>query len=90
MGWREANMVDFLFGLARNARLTRQIKAELEEAADESRETGKPARRFRDLMWTITDSWSYRRRVAGKAEVTQGDPNPRFVVTSRSQRSIFK
>jgi hypothetical protein len=84
MAWCEANTVDYLFGLARNARLTREIKAELDEAADESRETGKPARRFRDFMWTTLDSWSCRRRVVGKAEVTQGDPNPRFVVTSLS------
>ena len=33
-------------------------------------------------MWCTLDSWSRRRRVIGKAEVTQGDTNPRFLVTS--------
>ena len=33
-------------------------------------------------MWTTLKSWSCRRRVVGKAEWTQGEANPRFVVTS--------
>ena len=82
MAWCEANRVDYLFGLARNARLEAEIAGELAEAAAESRATGRPARRFRDFMWTTLDSWSRRRRVIGKAECTKGDPNPRFIVTS--------
>ena len=82
MAWCEANRVDYLFGLARTARLEAEIAAELAEAAAESQATGRPARRFRDFMWTTLDSWSRRRRVIGKAECTKGDPNPRFVVTS--------
>ncbi|MFX8601281.1 transposase, partial [Acinetobacter baumannii] len=49
------------------------------------RRTGKAARRFKDFWWTTLDSWSRRRRVVAKAEVTQGDTNPRFVVTSLSR-----
>ena len=82
MAWCESNKVDYLFGLARNTRLVGEIEHELDEAVDESRRTGKPARRFKDFMWSTLDSWSRRRRVVGKAEVTQGDTNPRFVVTS--------
>ncbi|NHH97656.1 Mobile element protein [Candidatus Nitrosotalea sp. FS] len=82
MAWCEANRVDYLFGLARNARLEAEIADELAEAAAESQATGHPARRFRDFMWTTLDSWSRRRRVIGKAECTKGDPNPRFIVTS--------
>jgi hypothetical protein len=82
MAWCEANRVDYLFGLARNARLEAEIAAELAEAAAESQATGRPARRFKDFMWTTLDSWSRRRRVIGKAECTKGEPNPRFVVTS--------
>src|SRR5271165_2256072 len=33
-------------------------------------------------MWTTRASWSCRRRVVAKAEWTQGEANPRFVVTS--------
>ena len=82
MAWCEANQVDYLFGLARNARLEAEIADELVEAAEESQAVGRPARRFRDFMWTTLDSWSRKRRVIGKAECTKGDPNPRFIVTS--------
>ena len=84
MAWCEANKVDYLFGLARNARLVAEIGHELAEAAAESRATGKPARRFKDFLWSTFDSWSRRRRVVAKAEFTGGDTNPRFVVTSLS------
>jgi hypothetical protein len=82
MSWCEANAVDYLFGLARNGRLVAEIEAELTEAAGESGRTGSAARRFKDFMWITRDSWSRRRRVVAKAEVTQGERNPRFVVTS--------
>ena len=82
MAWCEANRVDYLFGLARNERLEEAIKAELLMAAVESVRTGKPARCFKDFTWSTLDSWSRDRRVIGKAEVTGGEANPRFVVTS--------
>jgi hypothetical protein len=82
MGWCESSAVDYLFGLARNARLVRHIGAELEEARAESVLTSRPARRFKDFPWTTRKSWSCRRRVVAKAEWTQGEANPRFVVTS--------
>jgi len=82
MAWCEANGVDFLFGLAKNERLIAEIKTELERAATKSRRTGRPERRFKDFMWTTRNSWDRRRRVVAKAEWTQGEANPRFVVTS--------
>ena len=51
-------------------------------ASLDSTSSGRPARRFKDFMWSTLDSWSHNRRVVGKAEVTSGDANPRFVVTS--------
>ena len=85
MAWCENNGVDYLFGLARNSRLVAEIETELQVAAELSRKTGKPARRFKDLIWSTRDSWSRERRVIAKAEWTQGDANPRFVVTSLSR-----
>jgi hypothetical protein len=82
MTWCENNAVDYLFGLARNSRLVEAIKGELAEAAEQSRQTGKAARRFKDFTWTTRDSWSQQRRVVAKAEWTEGEANPRFVVTS--------
>jgi hypothetical protein len=82
MAWCEASGVDFIFGLARNVRLTRTIGAELVEARDESRMTGQPARRFKELTWSTRKSWSRERRVIAKAEWTKDEANPRFIVTS--------
>ena len=82
MAWCEANGVDYLFGLARNARLVGEIEAELAAAGAESTITGQPARRFKDFLWATRDSWSRRRRVIAKAEWTAGEANPRFLVTS--------
>ncbi len=88
MAWCEANRVDFLFGLARNERLEAAIKDELALASLDSLRTGTAARRFKDFMWSTLDSWSRNRRVVGKAEVTRGEANPRFVVTSLKPREV--
>jgi hypothetical protein len=82
MAWCEANGVDFLFGLAKNDRLIAEIKTALDLAAAKSRRTGRPERRFKNFMWTTRRTWSRKRRVVAKAEWTQGEANPRFVVTS--------
>jgi len=82
MAFCEANRVEYLFGLARNARLEAEIATELDRAREESATTGKPARWFRDFAWRTLDSWSRERRVIGKAEWTGDKANPRFVVTS--------
>ena len=82
MAWCEANRIDYLFGLARNARLVGEIETEMSDARTESEASGKPARRFRDFTWSTLDSWSRARRVVGKAEWTGGEANPRFIVTS--------
>jgi hypothetical protein len=84
MRWCELNRVDSLFGLARNERLVATIATELQQAQQLSQRTARPARRFKDFMWSTLDSWSRRRRVVGKAEWTGGEANPRFIVTSLS------
>src|SRR6201998_2637005 len=85
MAWCEANRVDYLFGLARNGRLEKAIVPELISATIESIRTGKTARSFKDFTYKTLHSWSRERRVVGKAEVTGGEANPRFVVTSLVQ-----
>jgi hypothetical protein len=82
MAWCEANGVHFVLGLAKNDRLIAAIKDELAAAEKTSRRTGKPARRFKQFQWTTRKSWSRERRVVAKAEWTQGEANPRFIVTS--------
>lgn len=81
MSWCEDNSVDYMFGLARNKRLERQIAGELAAAKVEHQQTGNPARRFADFNWTTSKSWSRHRRVVAKAEHLTKGSNPRFVVT---------
>jgi hypothetical protein len=88
MAWCEANGVDFVFGLPRNARLAKEIEWHMALAEAESRRTGQPARRFKDFHYTTRRSWSRRRRVIGKAEWTQDEANPRFIVTSLERAEI--
>jgi hypothetical protein len=56
MGWCEAHGVEYVFGLARNARLVRVIGRELREAAAGAHRTGRPARRFRELTYRTRSS----------------------------------
>ena len=86
MNWCESNNVDFLFGLAKNKRLSRIIGAEMHAAAEQWKQTGKPARIFSEFSYgakkTKKGGWDRERRVVAKAEHIDGKQNPRFVVTS--------
>ena len=86
MSWCESNQVDFVFGMARNQRLRKIIGAQMNEATQQWRETGKPARVFSEFEYqtkkTKKGGWDRARRVAAKAEHIDGKENPRFVVTS--------
>lgn len=82
MTWCEANSVDYVLGLAGNARLHAEIAPELAQAKRRAKRTGRPARVFKDFRYRTRDSWSAERRVIGKAEWTQGEGNPRFIVTN--------
>lgn len=82
MHWCESNGVDDLFGLAKNARLSEQVEAELSDARAECEHTGQAARRFRDFTYRTRARWSRARRVVGKAQQLPGKANPRFIVTN--------
>lgn len=84
MGWCEKEGIDYIFGLARNARLERAIGAELHEADRRAQESGESARIFKELTYRTRKTWSRERRVVGKAEATPKGKNPRFIVTSLS------
>jgi len=90
MTWCDTHTVDYVFGLAKNARLIALIHDELDAVAATCTETNQPARVFADRMYQTLDSWTCARRVVAKAEQLtpttadgEGKRNPRFVVTSR-------
>lgn len=86
MAWCEAPEcnIDYLFGLAQNKRLVKEIEVELAEAKVMFECSNEPSRRFKDFHYQTLDSWSRPRRVVGKAEQLAGRSNPRFIVTSLS------
>lgn len=88
MCWCEDNDVDYVFGIAKNARLKRKLKKQLEKARRKYLRTGKAARFFHDFGYRTLKSWSRSRRVVGKAEHLEKGSNPRFVVTSFSRQEV--
>lgn len=82
MAWCEQHEVDFVFGLARNARLQRALGGESAQAREQFEQSGQAARIFRDFTYRTRKSWSGQRRVIGKAEHLAKGANPRFIVTS--------
>jgi hypothetical protein len=82
LAWCENNDVGYVFGFARNKRLRRIIGRAMQEAKQEHRRTGKPARVFTEFAYRTKKSWSRTRRVIAKAEQIEGKENPRYLVTS--------
>ena len=82
MSWCEAHTVDYVLGLAKNARLKALIATPLQQAQARYEATGAPARAFQECRYRTHKSWSRTRRVVGKAESVSKGANPRFVVTS--------
>lgn len=87
MAWCEdpENNINYLFGLAKNNRLIKEIEDELAEAKIMFECSGEPSRRFKDFHYQTLESWSRSRRVVGKAEQLRGRSNPRFIVSSLSK-----
>jgi len=89
MDWCERQGIDYVFGLAKNPRLLKEIQKELKEAEAESLRSGEMARIFKNLRHqTVQKTWSRTRRVVAKAEHLNQGSNPRFVVTSLPARSF--
>jgi len=82
MAWCEREGIDYVLGLAKNQRLKAEIAPELEQAAEQYRQTGRAARVFKEFEYQTRESWSRARRVVAKAEHLEKGSNPRFVVTS--------
>ncbi len=82
MRWCEDNGIGYIFGLAKNSRLKKQIKDDLIEAKRGYRTTGRASRVYGDFVYKTLKSWTRSRRVISKAEYLQRGENPRFIVTS--------
>ena len=84
MAWCEERGVEYIFGLAKNARLQKILHEDLVDAEIMYATRGKASRIYRDFVYQTRKSWSKSRRVIAKAEYLSKGANPRFVVTSLS------
>jgi hypothetical protein len=88
MAWCEREGLDYIFGLAQNARLKKQIEPEIAQAAAQYEQTQAPARVFTEFFYATEKTWNRQRRVIAKAEHIAKGSNPRFVVTSLPQQQM--
>ncbi len=84
MAWCEGNAVDYVLGLAKNARLGRLSLRQRLRAQQAFLQSAQAARVFGELTYRTRESWSRARRVVVKAEHLAQGANPRYVVTSLS------
>ena len=87
MAFCEAEGIDYVLGLQKNAVLNRKIEGHLAMAA--ARRClcgGANVREYAEFDYQSKKSWSRSRRVVAKAEMTAQGKNPRYVVTSVSQQ----
>jgi hypothetical protein len=84
MAWCETQpAVYYCLGLARNSVVIAQLTPALVNARLRYCLCGAPSvREFAEFEYQTQKSWSQARRVVGKAEVTLGADNPRFIVTN--------
>jgi hypothetical protein len=88
MRWCEGNGLDYVLGLAKNARLVRAIGGELHRVKAVFEQTGQPSRIFSEFFYRTKKTWSLSRRVVAKAEHLSKGTNPRFVVTSLPREAM--
>lgn len=83
MEWCEQKKVCYVFALARNKVLQRRIKSAMRQAkALAQQQPDQSARVFVEFDYSA-GSWNkQKRRVIAKAQWTQGEPNPRFIITN--------
>jgi Transposase DDE domain group 1 len=83
MEWCEQKKVSYVFGLARNKVLQRRIKSAMRQAKALAQQRPEQSARVFVEFDYAAGSWSkQKRRVIAKAQWTEGEPNPRFIITN--------
>jgi hypothetical protein len=88
MSWCEENNVDYVFGIAKNNRLLKQMYKKMKKARSKYYRTGESSRYFKDFKYKPIKTWKKSRRVVGKAEHLKQGENPRFIITSLSKEYL--
>lgn len=79
--WCDRNNVKYIVGIAKNNNLIKHLESTLNLANYEFKISNQKQRLFTSFMYKA-ESWSYKRKIVGKAEVTALGENPRFIVTN--------
>ena len=83
MTWCERHGIDYVFGMAKNPRLLKEIEDDMKAAEAKFSKSEEAVRLFKSFRYrTLEETWSRSRRVVAKAEHLTKGSNPRFVVTS--------
>jgi len=82
LGWCERNAVQYVIGLAKNARLAKLAAPLIEKAANEYARHGIKQRGFGEIDYAAS-TWRAERRVIVRTEHGEQGSNPRYVVTNR-------
>jgi hypothetical protein len=82
MDFLTSQKVDFVLGLPKNVTLSEKAIPAHMRAAVAYRFKGNGYRVFDEFRYIAKKNWTVERRVVVKVEITQGELNPRYVVTS--------
>jgi hypothetical protein len=81
LSWCERHNVGYIVGVAKNAVLESHIQAPMALVQQMAELSGEKQREFFQLHYAA-GTWTQRRKVIAKLEVTDKGPNPRFIVTN--------
>jgi hypothetical protein len=81
LDWCDKHNVGYIVGLAKNNVLKALLEPTMEQAKEAFATSGQKQREFTQFTYAAK-SWSYERKIIGKAEVTSNGENPRFIVTN--------
>jgi len=81
LAWSEKNNIDYIVGIARNARLERLVGHLIDKAESLHNQSNHKVRLFSWIQYEA-NTWDHPRPVIAKAEHTSMGRNPRFVITT--------
>lgn len=86
LGWCERHGVEYIVGMAKNARLQALAQSRIDRAEERFDATGEKQRHFGQLRYAAA-SWKRARRVIVKTEHNAKGPNTRYIVTNMTGRA---
>jgi len=81
LSWCERNGVQYIVGIAKNDALLRCIRQPIRWVEELAELSGEKMREFYQFYYAA-GSWSTRRKVIAKLEITEQGVNPRFIVSN--------